>query len=261
MAVYSHSRIETFKQCKLKYKFQYVDRIRVDLPSTVELFLGDIVHQALHWLFEQIAHIGIPTKEALIEKYVFLWKQWTDDIVINRGTKEEYVIKGRLFLTQYYESYHPFDQLEILGLETNDRLELKDGNKYYVRIDKLAKKDTTYYVCDYKTNNALKTQDEVDKDRQLALYSIWVKKRYPECTDVKLVWDFLAHNTQMVSTRSDDELTTLEDDTVRIIATIEDTTHYPSTKTQLCNWCSYKSLCPEWNVMPKQVRQVSLTDF
>ena len=39
MPSYSHSKIDTFENCKLKYKFRYIDRVEVDLENTVEAFL------------------------------------------------------------------------------------------------------------------------------------------------------------------------------------------------------------------------------
>ena len=36
MTTYSHSRLNTFDQCKYKYKLQYIDRIKVEIPTTIE---------------------------------------------------------------------------------------------------------------------------------------------------------------------------------------------------------------------------------
>ena len=48
MTCYSHSRIGTFEQCKYKFKLQYIDRVKVDVPTTVEAFMGNLVHQTLN---------------------------------------------------------------------------------------------------------------------------------------------------------------------------------------------------------------------
>ena len=54
MTCYSHSRISTFEQCKYKYKLQYIDRVKVDIPTTIECFMGDMVHQALEKLYSML---------------------------------------------------------------------------------------------------------------------------------------------------------------------------------------------------------------
>ena len=47
MTIYSHSRLSTFEQCALKFKFKYLDKVETDIEQTVEAFLGDFVHRAL----------------------------------------------------------------------------------------------------------------------------------------------------------------------------------------------------------------------
>jgi ATP-dependent helicase/DNAse subunit B len=54
MAIYSHSRISTFEQCRYKYKLQYIDKVKVDVPTTVEAFMGGLVHKALEIIIFEI---------------------------------------------------------------------------------------------------------------------------------------------------------------------------------------------------------------
>ncbi|MBU1656572.1 MAG: PD-(D/E)XK nuclease family protein [Candidatus Omnitrophica bacterium] len=46
MTVYSYSRINTFKSCPMKFKFQYVDRIKTD-DKGIEAFMGSRVHDSM----------------------------------------------------------------------------------------------------------------------------------------------------------------------------------------------------------------------
>ena len=118
---------------------------------------------------------------------------------------------GIKFVTDYYNRMKPFDQLTILGLETTDRMTLPDGNQWHVRIDKLAcDKEGNYFVCDYKTNARMKDQEEADADRQLALYSIWVKDKFEDVKSVKLIWHMLAFDKDAVSERTDKQLEKLQ---------------------------------------------------
>ena len=54
MTCYSHSRISTFEQCRYKYKLQYIDKVKVDVPTTVEAFMGDLVHRTLEKLYNDL---------------------------------------------------------------------------------------------------------------------------------------------------------------------------------------------------------------
>lgn len=249
MTCYSHSRISTFEQCKYKYKLQYIDRVKVDVPTTVEAFMGDLVHRTLEKLYNDLKFEKKNSKEDCLKYFNELWsKEWTDEILIAKEglTSENYRLMGEKYISMYYDHYHPFDQMTILGLETQDRMTLSDGNQYHVRIDKLACVGDTYYVCDYKTNSRMKDQEEADEDRQLAMYSIWVKDKYKDAKKVILLWHMLAFDKEAVSSRSDEQLEKLYSEVVERIKEIESCSEYPTNVTALCNYCVYKSMCPSF---------------
>ena len=54
MTLYSSSRLNTFKQCKLKYKYQYIEKIKTEIEQTVEAFLGSRVHDCLEKLYKDL---------------------------------------------------------------------------------------------------------------------------------------------------------------------------------------------------------------
>jgi hypothetical protein len=153
---------------------------------------------------------------------------------------------GEKYITLYYERYQPFDQMTILGLETEERMTLSDGNEYHVRIDKLACKGDTYYVCDYKTNSRMKDQDDVDEDRQLAMYSMWVKDKYKDAKKVILLWHMLAFDKDVNSERSEPQLKKLMQEVTNTIKEIETCKSWPTKVTALCDYCIYKSMCPSF---------------
>ena len=250
MTQYSHSKLGTFQQCNQKYKFQYVDRVKVESKDTIETFLGGLVHKTLEKLYKDLKFQKLNTKEELLNFFKECWnKEFNDKILIVKKDykKENYFEMGIKFISDYYEHYKPFNNLTTLGLETEYRLELDDGNSYHVRMDRLScDKDGNYYVCDYKTNNQLKPQEELDEDRQLAMYSLWVKNNFNDCKNVKLVWYFLAFDKEMISERNEEQLLNLKLDVQNIIKEIESCNNFPTTVSNLCDWCAYKSLCPAW---------------
>ncbi len=128
-----------------------------------------------------------------------------------------------------------------------DRMTLSDGNQWHVRIDKLGCDDEgNYFVCDYKTNARMKDQEEADADRQLALYSIWVKNKFKDAKSVKLVWHMLAFNKDAISERTDNQLERLQQEVIDKIKEIESATEFPRRQTALCNYCGFKAECPSF---------------
>ncbi len=250
MVSYSHSKLGTFQQCRYKYKLQYVDKVKVDVPDTVETFMGKLVHETLEKLYKDLKYQKLNNKEELLSFFESLWnKQWTDNVLIVKKeyTSDNYKEMGKKFIVEYYDHYKPFDQWKTIGLETQDFLDLENNHQYHVRIDRLAcDKEGNYYVCDYKTNNSLKPQEELDEDRQLAMYSLWVKQKFPDAKNVKLVWYFLAFDKEMISERSDDQLVGLKKSTEELISEIENCQDFPTNVDTLCNWCKFKAMCPAW---------------
>lgn len=270
MTTYSHSRVSTFETCPYKYKLQYVDKEEQDIPETIELFMGKRGHETLEKLYKDKKFKKLVSKATLLKFYKDNWeKEYSPDIlVVKDGLKaENYRKMGMKFIEDYYNKYKPFDHLTILGLETQDRMTLPDGNQWHVRIDKFACDDKgNYYVCDYKTNASMKEQEEADQDRQLAMYSIWVKDKFPDAKSVKLVWHMLAFNKEVVSERTREQEKQLQESVMKLIKDIEhaeETTNFPTNVTALCNYCGFKSKCPSFmhQLETQEKAEISIEKF
>jgi len=250
MTIYSHSRVSTFENCPYKFKLQYIDKVEVDTPTTIECFMGDIVHRTLEKLYRDKKFQKLVSKATLLKFYKDTWeKEYSEDILVVKEefTAENYRKIGIKCVEDYYDRMKPFDQLTILDLETQDRITLPDGNQWHVRIDKLAcDKEGNYYVCDYKTNNRMKDQEEADSDKQLAMYSLWVKDKFKDIKSIKLVWHMLVFNKDAVSERTDEQLEILQKEICNTIKKIESAKEFPRNQTGLCDYCVYKEMCPSF---------------
>lgn len=163
MATYSHSRVSCFENCPYQYKLRYIDKAEPEISETIEIFMGKRVHETLEKLYKDKKFKKLVSKATLLKFYKDNWdKEYSDDILVVKEhlTAENYKKMGAKFIEDYYDKYKPFDQLTILGLETQDRMTLKDGSQWHVRIDKFAcDNEGNYYVCDYKTNSGMKDQE------------------------------------------------------------------------------------------------------
>lgn len=255
---YSHSRIETFKSCPKKFSFQYIEKPEIEEKKGIEAFLGSMVHLALEKLYKDLKFTKVNTLEEILEYYSEEWDKNFDltiEIVRIEYTQEHYKEMGKKFITDYYNKYQPFNQGKTLGLEMEINLKFLDnfGNVFDLigYIDRLTMITEEFFeIHDYKTNAHTKTQDEVDKDNQLALYTIAIKRMYPTVRRVDLVWHFLESGLEMRSTRTEKELENLEKEIIESIKEIERKTiinDFPTKESALCDWCSYKQLCPAKN--------------
>ena len=252
MPSFSHSKIGTFESCKLQFKFAYIDKIKVEAEDTIETYLGSKVHEALEKLYRDKRFEKSTTLEELLVFYNTIWEEnWKDSIIIVKKdySADNYRKMGERMLTDYYNRHKPFDQGRIIGLETQDFLTLDDQGlyKFHIRIDRLMDMgDGLYEVHDYKSGSSLPKQEELDKDRQLAMYSQWVRQNFKDFKKVRLVWHFLAFDKEMDSYRTKEELENLRKAVLAQIHEIETTEDFPANVSWLCDWCLYKSICPMW---------------
>jgi len=254
MATYSNSKLSTYESCPYQYKLRYIDKIEVEVPTTIEMFLGDLVHRTMEKLYTDLKYQKMNSNEELLSFYRDLWeKEYSEDILVVKKeySADNYKKMGEKFISDYYESYRPFDGMTVIGLETQDKLLLPDGNYWHVRIDRLGFDDkSNYYVCDYKTNSRMMMQEAADSDRQLAMYSIWVRDNFRDAKKVFLKWHMLAFNKEIVSERTDGQLEQLQKDVMARIREIEKATeedNFPRITSGLCNYCVYQKICPSFS--------------
>lgn len=249
MVTWSHSRIGIFETCPYKYKLQYLDRMKVAQETTIEAFMGDMVHQSLEKLYKDLTFKSEMSEKELIDFYKKLWKDnYPKDILIAKKEYNEknYFEMGKDYLERYYRTHKPFDELTTIALESQFKFPLDKEHQYHIRMDRLATKDNNYYICDYKTNASMKTQDEADEDRQLAMYSLWVHEKFKDAKKVILRWHMLKFDKVVESYRTKEELNKLKKETLEKIKEIEKAKEFPTNVTGLCNYCGYKQMCPEF---------------
>ena len=264
--IFSHSRLSAFEQCKLKYKFRYIDGIIPEIEKTIESHLGSSVHSALEWLYKQIKFGKIPAVEELVIAYSDFWKEeYNSEIPIvkkNFGV-EHYFNRGVEFLIYYYLEHTPFDD-NTIDVEKEILTNLDETGNYKIRgfIDRLAYNNKTeeYEIHDYKTSSSLPADDVFEKDRQLALYAIAIKEIYGMEKSVRLIWHYLSFKKIIRGNRTDEQLQKLKEETLNLIKSIEETKNYTPTKSFLCNWCEFKSICPAWGNKQKD-KQLDLGKF
>jgi putative RecB family exonuclease len=251
MGMYSHSKLSTFEDCKYRYKLCYVDKIRFPRKKAAHLVLGTVVHNTLEKLYKDLGYQKTDSLKAILDYFDKEWeKEWTQEVINPKKeegiTENHFKAMGKKYIEDYYAHYQPFDQMKIIGLETTDKLKLKDGSYYDIRIDKLGCNEETYYVCDYKTDSRLKEQSTADEDRQLAMYSLWVKKKFHDAKKIVLMWHMLKFDKEVTSERKLKDLDKLETQVTKLIKQIEKTTEYPTNVTGRCIFCEYKALCPNF---------------
>lgn len=250
MPVYSHSRLETYQSCPLKYKYQYVDRLRRE-EQGIEAFLGSRVHEALEKLYRDLLNGKRNTLSELLAFFNEQWEKHWDDLAVKivrqELSPEHHRFAGRECIEKYYARFAPFDGDITMGVERRLNFMLDREGRYRMQglIDRLARgKDGVWEIHDYKTSEYLPTQDEVDAKPQLALYQIGLQQAWSDVQAVRLVWHYLKQDTELSSTWAAPQLEDLRQATIELIDKIEADRSFIPKESGLCDWCQFPDLCP-----------------
>lgn len=267
----SYSAIETYLQCPQKYKFREIDRIRV--PKSREAVFGTLIHGTLKFMFERSPLF--PTLDEVINHFRDKWPKHesfladaSHDPLKRPWTEAEEKIffeDGVKMLKRFYEKNAPWN-FNVVDLESRFEVALvdeKSGETHILagiidRIDKNA--DGAYEIIDYKTSKRMPSQDMLDKNLQLSLYSLGLSKRWPHISieDIKLSLYFVKHEEKLSTKRTGEQI---EKTKAEILTSIQDIQNrlaqnkdFEPMPSVLCNWCEYKPLCPAWRHLYRKIK-------
>ncbi|QQG45283.1 MAG: PD-(D/E)XK nuclease family protein [Candidatus Sungiibacteriota bacterium] len=268
----SYSAIETYLQCPQKYKLQEIDRIRV--PKSREALFGTLIHDTLKFMFSRdplfptLDEVTAYFREHWPAREVFEKEAGHDPLKRSWSDEEEkiYFESGVRMLKKFYEKNAPWNYM-VLDLESRFEVVLADnktGESHILagkidRVDKLS--DGQYEIIDYKTSKRMPSQEMLNRDLQLSLYSLGLQKRWPHINaeDIKLSLYFLKHGEKL-STKATTETT--EKTKNHILKTIGEIQGRLSSGKEfepmpgpLCDWCGYKPMCPAWRHLYRNKQQ------
>ena len=120
MKVHSYSSLSTFKQCPLKYKYQYVDKIKPEIEF-IEGYMSKCVHEALEAFYDRSA-VDYGNLE-LDDHLCYLDYNWRCGPRLSiryareGQTAKQYQEIGERCLTNYFNRFAPFDRRRTIGVE------------------------------------------------------------------------------------------------------------------------------------------------
>jgi putative RecB family exonuclease len=239
-----------FENCPRQFRYRYIDKLPAPSES-IEAFVGKRVHDILERLHRFLDKGRIPPLDAVLQRFRTLWEERFDGrrirIVREGTTAEGYRAEGERCLRNHYRRHYPFDREETVAIEERVIFSLDDADAYRMQgvIDRLVRAaDGCLEIHDYKTARRLPRQSALDQDRQLALYEMGVRTRYPESGEVRLVWHYLMHDQVRSSSRTAQQLAELRGRTMELIDRIRSEREFEPRPGPLCGWCEYNGICP-----------------
>lgn len=255
----SYSSIDTYNQCPQKYKFQEIDHIRV--PKSKEAVFGTVVHDSLKFMFQKDPLF--PTLDEVID---YFRNKWPEGAFNSSAESSIFFDEGVKMIKNFYKKNSPWN-FSIVDLESHFEVPIEaDNGAVHIlagkidRIDKL--NDGEYEIIDYKTGKRMPSQDSLNSDLQLSLYSLGLQKRWPHLkpNNIKLSLYFLKHGEKLSTVSNEETTGKAKSHVLKTIFDIEEKLRKNSVfepmPGPLCDWCGYKPMCPAWRHLYSDKQQV-----
>ena len=226
-------RLRVFRRCKLRYKYQYVDRLPAR-PSPQDV-VGALVHATLHDFF---AHVPVHDRD--VERLITILNEKWQALVFRLGSPVEREAWRQRAEAQMRRFSHQHDlSLRPLALEAHYEVPVSDQVTLVGRVDRLDEEpDRGLHLIDYKTGTR---PPEVDVD-QLCIYAIMLERKLSR--PVRRASYFYLEEGDVWSIRPTRE--ELEESLSQALATVEDMAaeqDFPATVGRHCAGCAYLRAC------------------
>lgn len=243
----SYSALEAFKRCPLKFKLQYLDKIKTS--KSKEALFGTLVHKVLKTLHEP--GLLIPTEEEILK---FFADSWDSSIYSDEREASAAFSRGVKMLKDYYAKNYPAD-FNVVTLETMFAAPIETKKETHLITGKIDRVDKTndglFEVIDYKTTKKMPSQESVDKDLQLAVYHLGVINRWPSLKEknqpVKVSLYYLQHGEKLSTLRQAEQMEETKENIIQTIDSIQAAQQkekFEPKPSALCDWCEYQKYCP-----------------
>lgn len=254
----SYSSYDSYKNCPLKYKLKEIDKLKE--PKKAAQMFGTLLHSVMEYIHKPgFSHP--PLEDALD----FFATKFNDiaPLFENELDERSAFTQGVEILQRYYQKNDP-NATVVVDLESRFALELLDPKTQETHIisgviDRIDKTENGYEIIDYKTAGKMPSQQAVDDNMQLSVYTRAFLKRYPKEHDalqnITVSLYFLRHNVKISSTRTEEQLKELDEKFLETIRDIEAQKFEPRV-SPLCDWCGFQRICPMWRHKFKDERKM-----
>jgi len=244
----SASSISTFRQCPQKFKFNKIDLIP-DEPGEAAI-MGNFVHDVLEEMYKADPELRDIALAKILAKE--LWEEkWGQEAmkVLNR---QEQIRNFRWNAWWCIENLWKLEDPKTVapsGLETEVNGPI-GGVMIRGFIDRFSQSEGSifYTVSDYKTGKTPKKQYVSDKFFQLYLYAHLISVTgIGEVDKIELL--YLKDGVRLSTRVKDSEMNEMIEVVQKTKEEIDKrckTGRFEANKSILCNWCSYKKICPAW---------------
>ena len=244
----SASSISTWEQCPQRYKYSRLDGIPE--PETDSQIMGNFVHEILEHVYRLPNDQRTIANAQQISRSVWAsgWMDRLAAIGVSETKMREFRWKSWWCIENLWLIENP-QQVSPIGLESEYFVEVLPSINIKGFVDRITPLGDDVKITDYKTGKFPRPAYVEQKWFQLLLYKIIVEKTINKTVaEVELIYLKDGKNLVKKTVPEDNDVTIARVATVHSeIKESLETKHFPTKVSKLCDWCSYKRICPAWS--------------
>jgi DNA helicase-2/ATP-dependent DNA helicase PcrA len=239
---FSFSQLESYKNCGLQYKYQYL--LKIPAPAGSAAAFGDTVHKTLQKFYEEYMQNKSLGLDEMLTMYEKLWVPigYTSASHQERMKKE-----GKEMLARFYEKFHP-PQSSIGSLEKLFKIRIDNDVFVTGKIDRVdVKENGSIEIIDYKTGKK-PNEKELQKSLQLSIYALAATDRglYNKPVEqVTLTFYYLQDMDKISMQRTAGDLLQVKQDILSMVTDLRTNKFLPKVGPH-CNFCPFRMICEAW---------------
>jgi DNA helicase-2/ATP-dependent DNA helicase PcrA len=235
----SHSRIDDYETCPLKYRYIHV--LRVPLLAHHTVVYGHAVHEAVRQMFEARLAGRAFSEEELVAAFR---ASWVTEGFLSREHEERRLRVGEETLRRFFrqEAESPWAPTAVEAEFTFD----VGRNRIQGRYDLVIEQEAHVTVLDFKTgeiSDPKAAQNRADESLQLDIYALAhlrTRGRLPDRVELRFLESGLA-----AGRRPTLEEVSRTEQRIRAAATAIRRREFPARPTWMaCGQCPFREICP-----------------
>ncbi|MGA1077739.1 MAG: RecB family exonuclease [Nitriliruptoraceae bacterium] len=238
----SFTRIDTLRNCALRFRYQYVDRLP-QRPAPA-LSFGSSIHAVLEWVHDRKVP-DVPPLEEMLDRLREVWDS-SGYAEVEKAVQVREYERARDVLAAYHARVSREGMRTPVGTEAWFELPFDDDVTVVGSIDRVdAAPDGTLHIVDYKTNKQAKSRKWVASSLQLGIYALATEHLYGAVPRT-VALDCGVPGVGGRGDRDELDLAAVPRVVAEAAAAVRAGAADPNP-TKLCDWCDFRSVCPAWD--------------
>ena len=245
----SYTQISLYQSCPLQYKLQYIDGLK---PKDKWYFsFGSTLHLCARYFFK----VRVPPPPSLEALSQFYERNWISEGYESVEEEAKYKTYGREILSKFWEIHYTNFRIpaavERIFYVDIEGIKLRG---YFDRVDKLDSGRLS--IVDYKTNQELFTQDDVEKNLQLTLYQLAAEQTWHLPVEKLTLYHLRSNTPCSCAARDEARLGEARHLVLEVAKNIAEE-RFPAIESQYCP-CDFAEHCPYYR---QKITPIEETDI